>query len=40
MATLTTEHLDVCAEKIARAAIRFGFHPDQVATQDQVGAPC
>jgi hypothetical protein len=30
----------VCAEKIACTASRFGFHPDQVATQGQVGAPC
>lgn len=34
MATLTTEHLDVCVEKIARTARRFGFHPDQLASQD------
>ena len=40
MATLTTEHLDVCAEKIAGVARRFGFHPDQVAGQDRVGARC
>jgi glycine C-acetyltransferase len=40
MATLTTEHLDVCVQKIARVARRFGFHPDQVASQDRVGARC
>lgn len=37
MATLTREHLDVCVEKIERAAHRFGFHPDRVAGQGGVG---
>jgi hypothetical protein len=40
MATLTTEHLDVCVQKMARAARRFGFHPDQFASLDRVGARC
>jgi glycine C-acetyltransferase len=40
MATLTKDHLDMCVEKIERAARRFAFHPDQVGSPDQGGVAC
>ena len=40
MATLTKEHLDMCAERIERVARRFAFHPDQVGHPAHGGTPC